>query len=81
MERAGKRERGFEPRPYILDLLGSGGLPEEAADELARRIVRKVRAERGERITEGPAPSPEEVRARREARRRRERGEGHSTGS
>ncbi len=72
MERAGEQERGFKPRPYILDLIGSGGLPEEEAEEEARKIVRKVRAESGERITEGPAPTPEEVKARREARRRRE---------
>lgn len=55
-------------------------MPEEEAEELAREIVRKVRAESGERITEGPAPSPEEVKARREARRRRERGELSSEG-
>lgn len=72
MERAREQERGFKRQPRILDLIGSGGMPEEEAEELAREIVRKVRAESGERITEGPAPSPEEVKARREARRRRE---------
>lgn len=54
------------------------GLPEEKAVDLARRAVEDVRKElSAERASddEGPfpsAPSPEEVRARREERRRRE---------
>ncbi len=52
------------------------GLPEEKAIDLAQRAVEDVRKElSAERTSEGPifsAPSPEEVRARREERRRRE---------
>lgn len=72
MERAKKEERGFARRPHILDLIGTGGMSEEEADEFACKVVREVRAQGAERVLEAPAPSPEEVRAGREARRRRE---------
>lgn len=72
MERAGEQERGFKHRPHILDLIGAGGMSEEEARELAHRLVRRAREEGGSHEPEVAAPSPEEVRARREARRRRE---------
>lgn len=72
MERYRGQERGFEQRPHLLDLLGSGGLPEEEAEEFARKLVRRAREEGGRHKPEAAAPSPKEVRARREARRRRE---------
>ena len=62
--------KGFSGRPKILDLLGAGGLDEEEARVYAREVVRIVRG--GSRAPEGPAPGPEAVRERREARRRRE---------
>lgn len=74
MERAKKEERGFARKPHLLDLIGTGGMPEEEADELAYRLVRRARGEIGAQPPEAEAPSPEEVRRRREARRRRESG-------
>lgn len=72
MERAREQERGFSHRPHFLDLIGAGGMPEVEARELAYRLVKRAREEGGGRAPEAAAPSPEEVRARREARRRRE---------
>jgi hypothetical protein len=72
MERARKQERGFSHRPHFLDLIGAGGMPEEAARELAYRLVKRAREEGSRHAPEAAAPSPEEVQARREARRRRE---------
>ncbi len=72
MERSREQERGFKQRPHLFDLLGSGGLPEEEAHEFARKLVRRAREEGGRHEPEAAAPSPEEVRAKREARRRRE---------
>jgi hypothetical protein len=62
--------KGFSGRPKILDLLGAGGLDEEEARVYAREVVRIVRG--GSRDPEAPAPSPEAVRERREARQHRE---------
>lgn len=67
-----RREQGYVPGEALSDVIGSGGLPEEEARELATRLVRRARKEGGVREPEVPAPSPEEVRARREARHRRE---------
>lgn len=72
MERARDQERGFKHRPHLLDLTGSGGMPEEEAREVASRLVRRAREEGGRHEPEAQAPSPEEVRARRQARRGRE---------
>lgn len=72
MERAGEQERGFKQRPHLLDLPGSGGVPEEETYEFARKLVRRARDEGCRYEPEAAAPSPEEVRARRQARRRRE---------
>lgn len=48
----------------LLSAIGLGGLEEAEADEVALRVVRRVR--RGtERGAEEPAPSPQEVRERR----------------
>lgn len=66
------RERGYVPGEALRDVIGSGGLPEEEARELATRLVRRARREGDVREPEAPAPSPEEVRARREALSRRE---------
>jgi hypothetical protein len=63
--------RGISRRPKILDLLGAGSQPEENAREDAQGLVQTVR-EQASRFTEGPAPEPDEVRERREARIRRE---------
>lgn len=66
-------ERGHVPGEVLRHAVGSRGLPEEEARELAARLVRRARKEVGvHREPDAPAPSPEEVRARREARRRRE---------
>lgn len=66
-------ESGHVPGEALRDAIGSGGLPEEEARELAARLVRRARKEGDvHREPEAPAPSSEEVRARREARRRRE---------
>ena len=62
-----EQDRGFRRRPKILEYLGAGGMPEEEARELAEDLVRRARAETG-RFTEGPAPSPDEVREHREVR-------------
>lgn len=72
MERAGEQEHGFKHRPHLLDLIGARGMPEEEARKLAYRLVKRAREEGGGHAAEAAAPSPEEVRARREARRRRE---------
>lgn len=70
MARPGE-SRGISRRPKILDLLGAGSQPEESAREDAQVLVQTVR-EHASRFTEGPAPEPDEVRERREARIRRE---------
>lgn len=62
--------KGFSGRPKILDLLGAGGLDEEEARVYAREVVRIVRG--GSRAPEAPAPDPEAVRERREARQHRD---------
>lgn len=48
----------------LLDSLGSGGLDEDEADEVALRAVRRARRE-AVRGAEEPHPSADEVRARR----------------
>lgn len=65
-----RESKGFRGRPKVLDLLGAGGLDEEEARVYAREVVRIVRG--GSRAPEAPAPDPEAVRERREARRRRD---------
>lgn len=72
MEKAREQERGPGHRPEILHLLGSGGMTEDEARELARGLVRRARREGGSHETEGTAPSPQEVRRRRETRRQRQ---------
>lgn len=80
--RAGKEGRGVAEliedavRSY-LDAVGERNLGEEAAAKLAEEAVRRARSEAPERSEESPAPSPEEVRARRE-RLRRERAKAYS---
>ncbi len=70
-ERAAEEHRSEEEliedavRRYLM-AAGSGGLPEEEAEELALALVRRARAEAPERGEELPAPSPEEVKARRD---------------
>lgn len=63
-------------RPNKLQEPYWGGLPEGVAVEMALRVVHEVREEmeRGLETDEErlPAPSPEEVRKRREERRKRE---------
>jgi hypothetical protein len=48
----------------LLDSLGSGGLDEDEADEVALRAVRRARREAG-RGAEEPHPSADKVRERR----------------
>ena len=60
-------EKGVSSRPKILDYLGAGGHDEETAREHAADLVRYARGSSG-RLTEGPAPDPDAVRERREAR-------------
>ncbi len=71
MEKAGERESGFGHRPRVFDLLGGGGMPEEEARGLAHRLVQRARGEGGTHEPEAAAPSPHEVRRRRESRRKR----------
>lgn len=52
--------------------IGSDSLPEEVAREIAHDAVLEVRSQSETQAPEGAAPSPEEVRARRVARQRRE---------
>jgi hypothetical protein len=59
------QERGVSRRPKILDYIGAGGMDEEQARHHAYEVVRRAREE-GSRMPEGPAPSPDEVRERRE---------------
>lgn len=66
-----RESRGVSRRPKILDQLGGGFLPEDVARSHAEAVVRLVRSGTG-RTVEGPAPDPDEVRERREARVRRE---------
>ena len=61
------QEKGFKKRPKVLDYLGVGGMDEEDARAVAEELVRSARSERS-RMPEGPAPSPDVVRERREAR-------------
>lgn len=72
MEKSTEHKRGPGHRPEVLDLLGSGGMTEDDARELARRLVRRAREEGGSHDPEAAAPSPQEVRRRREARRDRQ---------
>ena len=62
-----KQSRGISRRPEILDALGSGGMPDGEAEAFAERVVRELRS-LGYHYPEGPAPDPDEVRERREAR-------------
>jgi hypothetical protein len=62
------QERGVSRRPKILDYIGAGGHDEAQAREYAEGMVRHARAEASGRSVEGPAPDPDAVRARREAR-------------
>lgn len=62
------QQRGFSRRPKILDYIGAGGHEESQAREYAEGVVRHARAEANGRSAEGPAPDPDAVRERREAR-------------
>jgi hypothetical protein len=62
------QERGVSRRPKILDYIGTGGHEETDARVYADGMVRHARAEADGRGAEGPAPDPDAVRARREAR-------------
>jgi hypothetical protein len=62
------QERGVSRRPKILDYIGAGGYEEPEARKYAEHMVRHARAEASGRSTEGPAPDPDAVRKRREAR-------------
>lgn len=62
------RERGVSKRPKILDYIGAGGVEESEAREYARDVVRHAREGTDGRAVEGPAPDPDAVRERREAR-------------
>lgn len=66
-----EESRGISRRPRILDFLGAGSVPEEEAQANAEGVVRFARGQ-ASRTIEGPAPDPDEVRERREARVRRE---------
>lgn len=47
----------------LSEYLGIGGLSDEEAQRVAEEAVREARRELGRgRVSEGPAPSPEEVR-------------------
>jgi hypothetical protein len=85
LKRAVDRLADLYERPKgstLMELLGSGGLPEEEANALALEVVHRVREEmRREREAGGadeerlPPPTPEEIREwerLREERRRRE---------
>lgn len=85
LKRAVDRLADLYERPKgsaLMELLGSGGLPEEEANALALEVVHRVREEmQREREAGGageerlPPPTPEEIREwerRREERRRRE---------
>lgn len=50
------------------------GLPEEEADALASEAVHRARREIGRERSGESAPSPEEIRRRRDERREREAG-------
>ena len=63
--------KGISRRPKILDLLGAGPMSEGEARDIAEGVVRTNRSGTS-RIIEGPAPEPDEVRKRREARISRE---------
>lgn len=56
----------------LMDLLGSGGMEEEEAVKVALAAVHRARAGTPPPEPEAPAPGAEEVRERREERRRRE---------
>jgi hypothetical protein len=60
------QQKGFSWRPKVLDYLGAGGMDEESARSMAGELVRHARSE-SSRMPEGPAPSPDAVRERREA--------------
>jgi hypothetical protein len=66
-DREVSEERRAAARKRLFEVAGSGGLDDEEAQALAEEAVRRARAET-ERRAEAAAPSPEEVRARREAR-------------
>ena len=67
-------EEGDPRRPLLFSYVGAGGLDEEDAAKLAWDVVHdsRVPGEEVDKITRWPAPSPEEVRGRREARKRQE---------
>jgi excisionase family DNA binding protein len=54
----------FSPLEELFSLLGSGGLADAEAQTEAEALVRRARGETV-RTIEGPAPSADEVRARR----------------
>ena len=60
-------EKGVSRRPKVLDYLGAGERDEEMARSHAEEFVRSARGSSG-RLIEGPAPDPDAVRERREAR-------------
>lgn len=66
-DREVSEERRAAARIRLFEVAGSGGLDDKEAQALAEEAVRRARAET-ERRAEAAAPSPEEVRARREAR-------------
>lgn len=64
----------FSPLGPLSEIIGTGTLEEHAASETASRLVAKARAERpAPSRTNRVAPSPDEVRQRREARQQSER--------
>lgn len=69
-------DRLAEPRAprgsTLMSLVGSGGMEEEEAVRLALAAVHRTRAEVPIPGPEAPAPDADEVRERREERRRRE---------
>lgn len=83
-ERLQRREQRFNewrtdvddyrrPGDLVLGLLGAGGLDDERATRLAVGLKRRG-GNAGRVVTEAQDPGPEEVRNRREARQRAERG-------
>lgn len=57
-------ERRELARRRLLSVVGSGGLEDAEAQEIAEEAVRRARSEAPEREGELPAPSPDEVRER-----------------
>lgn len=65
------QDKGFSRRPKALDYVGAGGLDEDDAQRFAQEVVRELRP-LSYHDPEGPAPDPEVVRERLEARQHSE---------